>query len=32
VACVVPITAVLSIAGPVWRATLVDPAVALREE
>jgi putative ABC transport system permease protein len=32
VACVVLITAVVSTAGPVWRATLVDPAVALRDE
>ena len=28
----VVITAAVSIAGPVWRATLVDPAVALRDE
>jgi putative ABC transport system permease protein len=32
VASVVLITAVVSTAGPVWRATLVDPAVALRDE
>ena len=32
VAAVVLLTAVLSTAGPVWRATLVDPAVALRDE
>jgi len=32
VATVVLITAVLSTAGPVWRATLVDPAVTLRDE
>ena len=32
VASVVLVTAVASTAGPVWRATLVDPAVALRAE
>ncbi len=32
VATVVVITAVVSTAGPAWRATLVDPAVALRDD
>jgi putative ABC transport system permease protein len=32
VPAVVLLTAAVSIAGPVWRATLVDPAVALRDE
>ncbi|HVR42349.1 MAG TPA: ABC transporter permease [Thermoanaerobaculia bacterium] len=32
VAAVIAVTAVVSTAGPAWRATLVDPAVALRDD